>query len=486
MSTEGKLSVYELNALFAGRKMNVPYDEQIKLIGDELLKQGADVNVLPEFFDGLLGAGYMDRIPAGVGSAVSNAVESSSSVLSGTFNLVTSLIPSFGIPAIESVKSAANAGVSGLFSLIGGAIGALASGVASVATTLVKAVPVLADVIPGAGKIVEHGIEKAVDQALVKPLALLGITQVGAVPVDGIVNGDEGRLKDVVDYMNKAVGSAMYSYTLTGSTGTISKYKMLEVKGNGEAGGSSFILDYDKDGQVSAGDIHVDTIHANDASYAAALPRGATPDGISVGQVSTDPEVIKSVNLQSGRTAAIEKVMANHESQYSNLPHLIVGDFNEPSYLDWTEATKNQADHKGVVYPWDTSKALAAGGYTDAFRALYPDPVKNPGYTWGGPADNVGNVSWTTADDRDRIDLILSKGGKDFQLTAISSNVVGSDKYFVEGQIVNKGSGEDVLLEPAGPSISDHKGLLTVFKVAPVASEDVPVPLLGQPLAEVA
>lgn len=37
---------------------------------------------------------------------------------------------------------------------------------------------------------------------------------------------------------------------------------------------------------------------------------------------------------------------------------ILGGDFNEPSHLDWTEATKDMRDHYGLAIPWDVSVML--------------------------------------------------------------------------------------------------------------------------------
>ncbi len=76
------------------------------------------------------------------------------------------------------------------------------------------------------------------------------------------------------------------------------------------------------------------------------------------------------------------------------LPHLaalltpvtrsfLTGDFNEPSSLDYTDQTVGA--HEGVTepVPWPVSEALFGIGFTDTFRAIHPDPVADPGITWG-------------------------------------------------------------------------------------------------------
>jgi endonuclease/exonuclease/phosphatase family metal-dependent hydrolase len=87
------------------------------------------------------------------------------------------------------------------------------------------------------------------------------------------------------------------------------------------------------------------------------------------------------------------------------IPVFLTGDFNSPSYLDWTRAVADaRAD---VPYPvrWPASAALAAAGFADSYRVVHPDPVADPGFTWtpGGPEGRTDDVF-------DRIDWVLSAG----------------------------------------------------------------------------
>lgn len=52
----------------------------------------------------------------------------------------------------------------------------------------------------------------------------------------------------------------------------------------------------------------------------------------------------------------------------------MTGDFNEPSFLDWTE---KQVKHKMApfIVPWPTSKLLYDAGFRDSYRVKYPDEV---------------------------------------------------------------------------------------------------------------
>ena len=63
-------------------------------------------------------------------------------------------------------------------------------------------------------------------------------------------------------------------------------------------------------------------------------------------------------------------------------PVLFTGDLNEPSHLDWTAQT---ADQHGGIGPvaWPVSEALLSAGLRDSYREAHPDPVTDPGNTWG-------------------------------------------------------------------------------------------------------
>ena len=135
----------------------------------------------------------------------------------------------------------------------------------------------------------------------------------------------------------------------------------------------------------------------------------------------TDIDAIHQDNIGSGRPDAINQILLDAETH--NYPILIMGDFNEPSALDWTLETKDTADHNGVVYEWETTKRLLNAGYIDSYRQLYSNPITHPGYTWPAAAkgrltDNdqqkqtlpVENTGWVkNADERDRIDFIFYK-----------------------------------------------------------------------------
>jgi len=123
-------------------------------------------------------------------------------------------------------------------------------------------------------------------------------------------------------------------------------------------------------------------------------------------------------------------------------PVFVVGDFNEPSHLDWTEETARSGRHPmKVQYP--NSQAMAKAGFTDAYRKIYPDEMKNPGFTW--------SPMYKTDDPtthHDRIDFVYYKG-KGVKLNWVK--VVGESK-----------ENADIVITPYP---SDHRAVVAAFTI---------------------
>lgn len=85
------------------------------------------------------------------------------------------------------------------------------------------------------------------------------------------------------------------------------------------------------------------------------------------------------------------------------VPTFLMGDFNEPSHLDWTTAAAEAGLHLGLEVPWPTSRTVMQRGFRDAFRAVHPDEVEHPGYTWTTLTGDPDEV-------HDRIDFIYVAG----------------------------------------------------------------------------
>jgi hypothetical protein len=137
------------------------------------------------------------------------------------------------------------------------------------------------------------------------------------------------------------------------------------------------------------------------------------------------------------------------------VPVFVTGDFNSPSYLDWTKAVAEARPKVRYAVRWPASKALADAGFADSYRDVHPDPVADPGFTWspGGPETQKHDFF-------DRIDWVLHAGPS----TTISSLLVGE-----------KGNPQ-VDLAFKNPYPTDHRGVVSTFGVTPA-----PAPVIVSP-----
>jgi exonuclease III len=97
---------------------------------------------------------------------------------------------------------------------------------------------------------------------------------------------------------------------------------------------------------------------------------------------------------------------------------LVTGDFNEPSALDWTEEVV-ATGAKPIAVAWPTTGRLMEEGFVDAYRAVHPDPVAKPAYTWTPRYDEAA-----ADDEPDRIDFVLVRGDG---VTVTDAAIVGED-----------------------------------------------------------
>ncbi|WDE98908.1 endonuclease/exonuclease/phosphatase family protein [Lentisphaera profundi] len=124
-------------------------------------------------------------------------------------------------------------------------------------------------------------------------------------------------------------------------------------------------------------------------------------------------------------------------------PIFVVGDFNEPSHLDWTEAAA-KAGHHPMKVSFPTSLMMAEAGFTDSYRTIHPDEVAKPGLTWSPvyePAHPDHHLM--------RIDYVYFKG-KGVKVTG--SKIIGEDKEHA-----------DIVVAPYP---SDHRAVVATFTLA--------------------
>jgi len=162
--------------------------------------------------------------------------------------------------------------------------------------------------------------------------------------------------------------------------------------------------------------------------------------------VGTNAERVQAslaAETNSGRVSQMNVILAAMGAQFDSAdtsPVLLLGDFNCPSHLDWTQSTVDAGMHFGLLVDWPVTRATEAAGLIDAYRVAHPDPVVMPGDTWT-PID--------LNDVQDRIDMVHYKG---------RALEVEECEVFTTIDV--------------GRWPSDHAGVLTEFSVVPVDTDN--------------
>ena len=137
----------------------------------------------------------------------------------------------------------------------------------------------------------------------------------------------------------------------------------------------------------------------------------------------------------------------------------LVGDFNEPSHLDWTEHYAKNGSDRWVENPtgtplrlalqWPGSVLLKNIGMVDSFRQVHPNEVKKPGNTWtpSYPDQTPGRRPYGDQ-VLDRIDRIYHHGN---DVKVVSAQVVGE-----------RGDTSDIVIQGRWPS--DHRAVVIEYK----------------------
>lgn len=307
------------------------------------------------------------------------------------------------------------------------------------------------------GTVVRGGYDALVDE--------LARTDADFVMFSEVRNYRETRFCDRITASLKEKGKTYYSF-YSYDSGLLSKYPLIDsatvFPENGDHG-SIYKLVADMNGQ----EVAVYTAHLDYRNCAYYDVRGYDGDNWAKLEIPlTDPDSIMRKNVASWRDDAIRLFLedAAKERDRGRLVFL-GGDFNEPSHLDWTEATKDSADHQGLVIPWTVTSLLEQGGYQDAFRTFYPDPVKYPGYTY--PADcrdvNIDKLLWAPeADERERIDFIFYYPSERLSLSDVT--LYGPQGCVRRGERMPEYSA-DRFVAPLGIWPTDHKGVIAEFQL---------------------
>ena len=216
------------------------------------------------------------------------------------------------------------------------------------------------------GTVVEGGFEALADEIVRSNADFVTLSEVR--------NYRNTRFCDRIVEALKKRGKTYYSF-YTEDSGLLSRYPISDsttVYPLNDDRGSIYRLVSQKDGQEFA----VYTAHLDYRNCAYYDVRGYDGNTWEKEEPVTNIDSILILNKASVRDDAIADFLAEAQKDREAGRIIILGgDFNEPSHLDWTEATKDLFDHHGAVVPWDCSMMLAEAGFIDTYRSLYPDPV---------------------------------------------------------------------------------------------------------------
>jgi Endonuclease/Exonuclease/phosphatase family len=251
------------------------------------------------------------------------------------------------------------------------------------------------------------------------------------VLVDNVEYGGDESTDAVIDDLDADIVGVLESYhrlpEIAANTGypyfdrslqILSKYPIHEPSG---AEGRYALIEVRPGEVVAFFNIHLDYVR-----YGPKLLR----NGQSVEEVLASEDKV--------RTSALDeplRLMGDLIGQ--GYPVFFTGDLNEPSSLDWTEATAAARPDVEEAVPWPVSEAILGLGFHDTYREVHPDPVKDPGITHQGAGD--------------RIDYVYAAG----PVETLDSQLVGE-----EG-----GRGVDLGFDPW---TSDHRAVLSTVDVTPV------------------
>jgi len=186
-------------------------------------------------------------------------------------------------------------------------------------------------------------------------------------------------------------------------------------------------------------DVHFFNIHFNHAPYQPYqllnIPYANAPFIKTAGEAVNES--------RKARGGEVARLLADlNAALATGQPVFLTGDFNEPSHQDWTERAA-KAGKCPLPVPYPGTLAVAQAGLRDAFRAVHPDEVATPGWTW------TPTTSPTDPKDRhDRIDFVFFAGKG---VTVRRCEVVGEQSRFA-----------DIVVTPYP---SDHRAVVATMEL---------------------
>lgn len=133
------------------------------------------------------------------------------------------------------------------------------------------------------------------------------------------------------------------------------------------------------------------------------------------------------------------------------IPVFLTGDFNAPSFRDYTAAMVGSRPQVRFPIRWPVSVAVEAASFRDSYRVIHPNPVRHPGLTWWAARPHVDGWNPGRNAPQDRIDFVYAAGAK-----TVASAIEGEPGA----------PGVDVEVRPWP---TDHRMVVSTFSVRPVA-----------------
>ena len=158
------------------------------------------------------------------------------------------------------------------------------------------------------------------------------------------------------------------------------------------------------------------------------------------------------VDLERGRRlpAIRPSLRAARALLDQGIPVFLAGDFNAPSWRDWTPEMVGVRYQIRYPVRWPVSLAVERAGFVDSYREVYPDPRSDPGLTWWAARPDVPGWDPGAQAPQDRIDFVYAAGA----VEATASSVIGE-----RGSVIS-----DLTVHPWP---SDHRATVSTFTVTP-------------------
>jgi exonuclease III len=283
----------------------------------------------------------------------------------------------------------------------------------------------------GGGANEEKGIEETVAAIKAAGADIVGLQETRVEPDPCTATDCAATGPSVAPAIAEALGWHVYDQTEQNealwANAVISRYPI------GPASANDLGVPIDVDGRT----VWLFNIHLDDEPY---QPYQLL--GIEYGHapfIKTEAEAVSFAEQTRG--TAMDLLASDMAAADSAAAVFVTGDFNEPSGLDWIEAAVT-AGQQPITVNWPTTKRLADQGVIDAYRAIHPDPVAKPAFTWTPRYDEAASD-----DHPDRIDFIFARGEG---LAVTDAAIVGED-----------GPRSDI---PVMPWPSDHRAVVAEVK----------------------